>query len=121
MVWFTFRAQMLARRRGPETTCGRLVGHTSPRWAERTRHGALSKGRRGWWDDQVAGCAATLMTSISAVSLLPFVSGPSITEITGIPASDPGAHSWALGHIRRCTTRYRFANRHACPKRVQAV
>jgi hypothetical protein len=63
----------------------------------------------------VAGCAATLMTSISAVSLLPFVSGPSITEITGIPASDPGAHSWALGHIRRCTTRYRFANRHGWP------
>src|SRR6516225_6678487 len=40
------------------------------------------KGRRGWWDDQVAGCAATLTTSISAVSLLPLVSGPSSTEIT---------------------------------------
>jgi hypothetical protein len=47
-----------------------------------TRYGALSKGRRGSCDDQVAGCAATLMTSRSAVSVLPLVSGPSSTEIT---------------------------------------
>src|SRR6516165_8371395 len=47
------------------------------------RHGALSNGHSGWWDHQVAGCAApTLMTSRSAVSFLPLVSGPSSTEIT---------------------------------------
>jgi len=32
--------------------------------------------------DQVAGCATPLMTSRSAVSVLPLVSGPSSTEIT---------------------------------------
>ena len=49
---------------------------------DRTIHGALSKRRRGWWDDQVAGCATPLMISRSAVSGLPLVSGPSSTEIT---------------------------------------
>ena len=47
-----------------------------------TRRGALSKERRGSCGDQVAGCAATLMTSRSAVRVLPLVSGPSSTEIT---------------------------------------
>jgi hypothetical protein len=49
---------------------------------DRTGCGALSRRRRGRWDDQVAGCATPLMTSRSAVSVLPLVSGPSSTEIT---------------------------------------
>jgi hypothetical protein len=49
---------------------------------DRTDCGALSRRSRGRWDDQVAGCATLLMTSRSAVSVLPLVSGPSSTEIT---------------------------------------
>ena len=49
---------------------------------DRTGCGALSRRRRDRWDDQVAGCATPLMTSRSAVSVLPLVSGPSSTEIT---------------------------------------
>jgi hypothetical protein len=74
------RSRLIQRSKREHSAYADEIPHL--RNLERTRHGAR-KGRRGWWDDQVAGCAApTLMTSRSAVSLLPLVSGPSSTEIT---------------------------------------